>query len=144
MQSVRIEMMGLGEKAMRASFLPLSMAFCIASNLHAGSCNDHIRINSIANIQTDGVEVLLRGESMNAGSSFSLGGYTPQTLPSYSVFKLTANQNADFKKNSMSILLAAKASKETIYIQVSYLSPASFQIEKVAEGNGRGLDCQTY
>lgn len=129
---------------MRACFLPLSIAFCMASSVHAGSCNDHIRINSIANIQADGPDVLMHAESFNLGNTFSVGSYTASTFPAWSTFRLAASQNSDFKKNTLSILLAAKASKETIYIQVSYISPAVFQIEKIAEGNSRGLDCSSY
>lgn len=45
-----------------------------------------------------------------------------------------AAQNADNRKTTMSIVLAAKVAKLPLIIQVSYICPSVFQLEKVSEG----------
>lgn len=105
----------------------------------AGSCLDHIKVNSIANIQTDGGDVLVRSDSFKPGQGFQW------SIPANATFRLTATQNADFKRNSLAELLAAKATKDVVYLQLSFVSTNTFQIEKVAVGASTlGLECTNY
>jgi hypothetical protein len=99
-----------------------------------------LKINSIANIQIDGGDILLRANSFTKDQNFSW-----PSIPANSTFRIGATQDADFKKNSLAALLTAKTTGEIIYLQVSNVSPYAYQIEKVSVGESTiGLDCSTY
>lgn len=125
--------MTISKKGMFLALLSLS------TYSFGGSCNDHIKLNSIANIQTDGADVLVRSDSFLKGSTISWA------IPTNSTFRLSGTSNTDFRKNSLAALLTAKSTGETVYLQISYVSAYTFQIEKVSVGASTiGLECGTY
>jgi hypothetical protein len=126
--------------AMLACLLP-------AQRLLAGNCASYVKLNAIANIQTDGDDVLVRSSSFQIGSdatySFNINGAT--TLNSYVTFRIEGARSADFKKNSLATLLSAKAMGEIVYLQLYYISQNVYGIDKAAIGpSALGLECLSY
>ena len=115
-------------------------ALLTASYCFAGSCANHLRINSIANIQIDGGDILLRANSFTKGQNFNW-----PTIAANSTFRIQSTQDMDFKKSALAALLTAKSTGEVAYLQVLSVSTNVFQIEKVSIGESTmGLDCSAY
>jgi hypothetical protein len=124
---------------MNKKYFLFAIVFGLFSFSDAGSCADHIKFAEISNIQTEGGEILVRSANFKLGQSFQW------SVPGGSTFRITSSQNAEFKKNALVQLITAKTFSETVHIQVSYVGPSLFQIEKISVGESTlGLECSSY